>query len=513
MPYVINGIETYPETGASKKQVFPHRHRDTLCNYATADEVAIQKAINGAMKAKPQWESLPMEERCSVFLRAAEMLSVNALGGWREKLCAAVMVGQGKTLWQAEIDAAAETIDFWRFGAWFATDMSRKQPLAHEKGVWNRSEYRALDGFVAAISPFNFIAIGANLPSSPAIMGNCCLWKPAANAMYASWIIYCILKEAGLPDGVIQFVPADPMLFSRVVLKSKDLAGVHFTGSTLVFDDIMKKMAENVSNYRNYPRLVGETGGKNFHIIHNSADVKYAVYQTIRGAFEYQGQKCSATSRLFVAESLWESEFKPLLIEQVKRIKMGDPPSDFSAFMGPVINEKAYKRITGYIDRAKSSSNDECELIIGGEADDSAGYYISPTVVQVYNPEYESIREEIFGPLLSVYVYKDDDYEEMLDLIDKGTPYALTGAIFARDRQVIQRTSSRLKHCAGNFYVNDKCTGSIVGQQPFGGGRRSGTNDKSGSEWNLGRWVSPRSIKENFGRIDRYEYEHMTNDR
>jgi len=427
------------------------------------------------------------------------------------------MLGQGKNIWQAEIDAAVETIDFWRFAAKFAAQVHEIQPTEHPAGVWNRMEHRPLEGFVAAITPFNFIAIAANLPSSPAIMGNVALWKPAHNTVLASKLLLDIMHEAGLPEGVIQFLPGDGPIFAEGVMSSPHMAGMHFTGSTKVFDLIHATVAKNIETYKSYPRVVGETGGKNFHYVHPSAapDLEHIVHNTIRGAFEYQGQKCSATSRLYIPKSLWGSDgvagggpFAKRLLEELARVKVGDP-DDFSSFMTAVINRRAFDRIQGYISRAKASP--ECEILFGGECDDSTGFFIQPTVIATANPNYETLTEEIFGPVLTVHPYDDATTTpaEICALIDATSPYALTGAVFARDRRAIASALAALRNAAGNFYVNDKSTGSMVGQQPFGGARRSGTNDKSGSAANLMRWVSARSIKENFVPLKSWRYPHM----
>eukprot|EP00667_Euglena_gracilis_P005601 EG_transcript_5646 len=415
------------------------------------------------------------------------------------------MLGQGKNVWQAEIDAAVETIDFWRFSAKFAEELMSQQPSENAFGVWNRQEYRPLEGFVAAITPFNFIAIAANLHSAPSIMGNACVWKPAPTTMLGCWIIYKILKEAGLPDGVLNFIPGDGPLVGSVLWKHPALAGVHFTGSTEVFAVIWRAISENLRPYNSYPRVVGETGGKNFHFVHSSADVELVVHSTIRSAFEYQGQKCSAASRLYVPSDLWP-KIKEGLVENIKRIKVG-PVEDFDSFMCAVIDERAYHRITSYIDFAKQDS--EHTIIAGGTYDDSQGWFVSPTVVETTNPTSKMMVEEIFGPVLTVYVYDPSMYLEALQLCDLTSKYALTGAIFARDRKALMQASDILRYSAGNYYINDKSTGSIVAQQPFGGGRGSGTNDKSGSIINLLRWTSIRTVKENFLPLSDFGYPHM----
>uniref|UniRef100_A0A7S3EN88 Multifunctional fusion protein n=1 Tax=Rhodosorus marinus TaxID=101924 RepID=A0A7S3EN88_9RHOD len=478
-------------------------HKKSICTFEALTPELVENAIDGALKAKTSWENLPLDERAAVFLKAADLLATK----YRAKINASVMHGQSKTLWQAEIDAAVETIDFWRFGAKFAKSLYQIQPTENDFGVWNRMEYRPLEGFVSAITPFNFLAIGANLPSTPVLMGNVALWKPAENSVHGAKIIYDVLTEAGLPEGVIQFLPGEGLPFAQTTLRSPDLAAVHFTGSTTVFDTLWNEVGKNLSNYKTYPRLVGETGGKNFHVVHETADVDHVINSTIRGAFEFQGQKCSATSRMYVPKSLWP-RIREGITQKLPELKIGSP-GEFDAFMGAVINRRAFDRVSGYIKRAKESPS--CQ-VDGGAFDDSKGYFIEPTMITTTDPSYESMREEIFGPVLTVYVYEDDKFEETLELCDKTTAYALTGAVFARDRGVINYALNKLRHTAGNIYINDKSTGSIVGQQPFGGSRKSGTNDKSGSANCYMRFCSPRSIKENFLPLGDVSYPSMASE-
>jgi len=497
---IVNGKMVM--TGDTMPQKMPHDHHRHICKFDQLNEDLVHRAIQGALEAKESWASLPQDERSAVFLKAADLLSSK----YRQELNAAVMLGQGKNVWQAEVDAAVETTDFWRFGAKWAEFIHGQQPPENAPHVWNRMDYRPLEGFVACMAPFNFIAISANLPSSPVVMGNVALWKPAENATHASYLLYEILREAGLPDGVMQFLPGDGKVFANAALKSPHLAGVHFTGSTNVFNSIWKEVGDNLDQYKTYPRICGETGGKNFHVVHPTADLEHAVHSTIRGAFEYQGQKCSATSRLYVPKQVWKV-MKPLLVSEASKIKLGSP-LDFSIFMTAVINERAYDRIKGYIHRARTSASSH--VIFGGDTDKSKGYFIHPTIVETTDPFYESLKEEIFGPVLTVYPYDDHmPFEDVLKLVNSTSKYGLTGSIFARDRNVIQSALHHLRDAAGNFYINDKCTGSIVGQQPFGGSRMSGTNDKSGSAFNLMRWVSPRSVKELFVPLRDWQYPSM----
>ncbi|KAI8873666.1 delta-1-pyrroline-5-carboxylate dehydrogenase [Ramicandelaber brevisporus] len=497
VPIIINGVEH--KTGHVENQPMPSEHAKNLCTYENADDALVAKAIDGALAAKHSWENLPANERMGVFLRAADLLSKK----YRYQVMAATMLGQGKNVWQAEIDSAAEACDFMRFNCKYAEELYAAQPPKNQDGVWNRVEYRPLEGFVYAVSPFNFTAIGANLAGAPALMGNVVVWKPAPNATYASYLIYKIFEEAGLPAGVIQFVPGPAPEVTAKVLAHPEFAALHFTGSTFVFKKLWKDIAANLDVYKSYPRIVGETGGKNFHLLHPTADVKLAVAQTIRSAFEYQGQKCSACSRAYVPASLWPA-FQDGIVAEHARIKVG-PVHDFTNFVGPVINKVAFDRIASYIDYVKAHP-EEATIIAGGKYDDSVGYFIEPTVVVAKSPKFRTLVDEIFGPVVTIYVYEDADLDTTVELVDKSTAYALTGAIFAKDRHAVVELSNKLRNSAGNFYVNDKCTGAVVGQQPFGGGRASGTNDKAGSLNLLLRFVSPRTIKETFLPVHDFIY-------
>jgi 1-pyrroline-5-carboxylate dehydrogenase len=437
------------------------------------------------------------EDRVAVFLKAAELLA----GPWRQKLNAATMLGQSKNALQAEIDSACEIIDFFRFGAHFAEQLYSMQPISDE-GLWNRAEYRALEGFVYAVSPFNFTAIGANLPGTPAMMGNTVVWKPAHSAMLSNYYVMKLFEEAGLPPGVINFVAGDAVAITGNLLSQPTFTGVHFTGSTSVFNSFWKTIGEKMGTYRTYPRIVGETGGKDFIVVHPSADPAAVKTAIVRGAFEYQGQKCSAASRAYIPASMW-TELEGPLLEETASLTMGDV-RDFSNFVNAVIDDRAFEKIKSYLDDARAS--DDAEILVGGECDDSEGWFVRPTIIRAKRPDYVTMCDEIFGPVMTVYVYDDDKWEETLDLVDATSPYALTGAVFARDRRVVRQAMDRLAQAAGNFYVNDKPTGAVVGQQPFGGSRASGTNDKAGSMMNLLRWVSARSIKENFVSPTDYRY-------
>ncbi|RDB20073.1 Delta-1-pyrroline-5-carboxylate dehydrogenase [Hypsizygus marmoreus] len=496
VPCVVNGKPV--KTGKIAKQPMPHDHARHLCTYHEADEATVASAIDGALEAKAEWESLPWNDRAAIFLKAADLVS----GKYRYKLMAATILGQGKNAWQAEIDAAAELTDFLRFGVKFVEELYAQQPSKNAPGAWNRVEYRALEGFVLAVSPFNFTAIGGNLPGTPALVGNVVVWKPAPAATYSNYLIHQIFAEAGVPPGVIQFTPGPPPEVVAQAINHPKFAALHFTGSTFVFKKLWKDISANLDIYQSYPRIVGETGGKNFHIIHKSADIRNAVIQTIRGAFEYQGQKCSALSRLYVSSSIWSAGFKDQLLSEIAKIKVGTP-TDWSNYLGPVIGRPAYDKITGYIRKAKDAGG---EILIGGTGDDSKGFFIQPTVILSKDPKSVTLVEEIFGPVLTVYVYEDEDYEKTLDLIDTSTAYALTGAIFASERKALLTATNRLRNAAGNVYYNEKCTGAVVGQQPFGGARGSGTNDKAGSISIFYRFVSARSIKENFVNIEDFHY-------
>ncbi|KAK7528782.1 Aldehyde/histidinol dehydrogenase [Phyllosticta citriasiana] len=484
-------------------QVNPSSHADVIANYSNATSENVQSAIDAALKAKPEWEALPFADRAAVFLKAADLIS----GKYRYDIMAATMVGQGKNAWQAEIDSAAELCDFLRFNVSYAQEMYAQQPVHNAPGVWNRVEYRPLEGFVYAISPFNFTAIAGNLPGAPALMGNVVVWKPSPSAMLSNWLLYKILLEAGLPPNVIQFVPGDAQEVTKVVLGHREFSALHFTGSTAVFRSLYGQIASRVAEggYRGYPRIVGETGGKNFHLIHPSADIGNAVKQTVRGAFEFQGQKCSATSRIYVPASLWP-EFKQQIIDEVSALKIG-PPNDFSNFIGPVIHDASFKKLSSVIDEAKNDS--ELKLVVGGKHDSSKGYFIHPTVYETRNPAHPLLSRELFGPVLVAHVYDDaapNAFANICKTIDSATDYALTGSIFAQDRYAIRFAEEALRNSAGNFYVNAKSTGAVVGQQPFGGARASGTNDKAGSGNLLSRFVSMRAIKEEFVPLEKVTY-------
>lgn len=498
IPLIIGGKEV--RTGKIGKCIIPHEKEHVLATYHMAGEKEINMAIGEALKAKREWENMPWHHRASILLKAAELLS----GPWRDTINAATMLGQSKTVFQAEIDAACELIDFFRFNAYYLTEIYSEQAES-TKDAWNRIEYRPLEGFVFAVTPFNFTSIAANLPTTPALVGNVVLWKPASAAVYSNYFTMKLLQEAGLPDGVINFIPGAGEEVGKQVLSNENLSGIHFTGSTAVFQYMWKTVGENISKYKVYPRIVGETGGKDYVFAHKSADIDSLVTALIRGAFEYQGQKCSAASRAYIPESIW-SKVRKRLIDETKTIKMGDV-EDFTNFMGAVIDKQSFDKIKFYIDYAKESN--EYEIIYGGYCDDSKGYFIEPTVVLTTDPKCKLMEEEIFGPVLTIYVYKDEDLDETLEICDSTSPYGLTGAIFATDRIAIDKMEKKLIHSAGNFYINDKPTGAVVGQQPFGGSRASGTNDKAGSKLNLMRWISPRSIKENFNPPKDYKYPFM----
>jgi len=485
IPLVIGGKEV--RTGRLAQAVMPHDHKHVLADYHLAGPEQVQQAIAAAADARREWGSWPWEDRAAVLLRAAELLATT----WRSTVNAATMLGQSKTAFQAEIDAASEMIDFWRFNAYFAQELYSQQPISGP-GVWNQMEYRPLEGFVYAISPFNFTAIGGNLTTAPALMGNTIVWKPASSALLSGYYTLKVLEAAGLPPGVINFVPGDPREISNQLLDSSELAGIHFTGSTEVFNGMWKKIGENVGRYRGYPRLVGETGGKDFIVVHPSADPAEVAVAIARGGFEYQGQKCSAASRVYVPRSLW-NDVRDRTAAIMKEIKVGDV-MDFRNFMGAVIDQKAFTKISGYLDDAKRNA----KIVTGGTATGDHGYFIEPTLIETTDPAYRSLCEEIFGPVVTAYVYPDNEWRETLEVIDRTSPYALTGAVFSRDRVAIREAASALRNAAGNFYINDKPTGAVVGQQPFGGARASGTNDKAGSMLNLVRWVSARTIKETF---------------
>ncbi|WP_022665877.1 L-glutamate gamma-semialdehyde dehydrogenase [Desulfospira joergensenii] len=498
IPLVINGRAVH--TGDIGTAVCPHDHNHVLARFSKAGDAEILQAIEAALKAKPAWEAMPWQERAAIFLKAADLISQK----YTHLLNGATMLGQSKNAFQAEIDATCELVDFLRFNVKFMEEIYQGQPRS-EKGIWNRTEYRPLEGFVFALTPFNFTAIAGNLCTAPAMMGNTVVWKPASTAVLSGFYIMEILKEAGLPDGVINFIPGQGSRTGKIILSHEDLAGIHFTGSTGVFQTLWRKTGENIDKYRSYPRIVGETGGKDYIFIHPSGEPDPAVTAAIRGAFEYQGQKCSACSRLYLPRSM-SGEFLKKLENQVKTIKTGSV-QEFGNFVNAVIDEKAFDSIDGYISRAESS--DQAEVILGGKRDKSKGYFIEPTVILAKDPHYESMENEIFGPVLTLYIYEDQDLDQTLDILDRTSIYALTGAIFARDRAAVNHMMERLTHTAGNFYINDKPTGAVVGQQPFGGARKSGTNDKAGSLLNLIRWTSPRTIKESFVPPMDYQYPFM----
>jgi len=498
IPQFIGGEEVFD--GDKLAICPPHDHKLTIGYYYKGNKSHVEKAINSALKAKHSWESTPWEQRAAIFLKAADLLS----GPFRAKMNAATMLCQSKNIYQAEIDAVAELADFFRFNVKFMTQIYAEQPISAPL-VWNKLEFRALEGFIFALTPFNFTSIAGNLPAAPALMGNVVVWKPAENQVYSAAVIMEVLKMAGLPDGVINMVVVSGPVAGEVIFEHRDFAGLHFTGSTSVFNNLWQKIAGNLTKYKSYPRIVGETGGKDFVIAHSSASVQALAVALARGAFEFQGQKCSAASRAYIPQSLW-NELKDILVPMVQSFKMGSP-LDFSHFINAVIDEKSFDKIAGYIDKGK---NDETvSLITGGNYDKSIGYFIEPTIFLVKNPLHFLMEEEIFGPVLTIYVYPDAEYVEALKLVDETSPYALTGAVFASDQDALTLANNLLRNAAGNFYINDKPTGAVVGQQPFGGARSSGTNDKAGSIINLWRWVSPRTIKENFNPPTDYKYPFM----
>ncbi len=495
------GGESAMGGGRRIKVVQPHAHKHVLGVLKNSNAADARHAMAAAKEAAPQWRAMPFDERAAIILRAAELAS----GPWRQTLNAATMLGQGKTVQQAEIDAVCELVDFWRFNAYFARQIMDEQPVANAPGVWNRLDHRPLEGFVYAITPFNFTAIAGNLPTAPALMGNTVVWKPSPTQALAAHFTMRILEAAGMPPGVINLLGGDGSGISPTLLKDPDLAGIHFTGSTKTFQYLWGEIGKNISGYKSYPRIVGETGGKDFIVAHPSADIDVLRTAMIRGAFEYQGQKCSAASRAYVPRSLW-NKLKKQLADVTDSITMG-PPTDLSNFMGAVIDDRAFAKNKAAIDRAKRRSN--IRVIAGGTYDDSEGYFVRPTVVECSDPKDELFHTEYFGPILAVHVYPDARYDEMLDQMESIAPYALTGAVLANDRAVVADAQERLRFAAGNFYINDKPTGSIVGQQPFGGARASGTNDKAGAPQNLMRWSSTRSIKETFDAPTDYTYPHM----
>jgi 1-pyrroline-5-carboxylate dehydrogenase len=494
------GGEQRVSAGAPVDVVQPHNHRAVLGTFTSATEQDARDAVAAAKAAAPAWRALSFDDRAAILLRAADLLT----GPWRATLNAATMLGQSKTVFQAEIDAACELADFWRFNVHFGRRIIAEQPNS-SPGVWNRMDHRSLEGFVYAITPFNFTAIAANLPTAPALMGNTVLWKPSPTQMLSAHLTMRLLEAAGLPAGVINLLPGDGVAVSNVALASPDLAGIHFTGSTATFQHLWSTVGANIAGYRSYPRLVGETGGKDFVLAHPSADPAVLRTALIRGAFEYQGQKCSAASRAYVPRSIWEG-MRDDLVSEIESISVGDV-TDFTNFMGAVIDRRAFDRLSGVLDRARA--DEHLTILTGGTADDSEGYFVRPTVLLGADPEHEVFRTEYFGPVLAVHVYEDADYDRVLRQLDTVSPYGLTGAIIATDRAAIAHASEELRFTAGNFYINDKPTGAVVGQQPFGGGRASGTNDKAGAMHNLLRWVSPRSIKETFVPPTDYRYPHQ----
>ena len=487
IPLIINGKEV--RTGNLGTCVVPHEKSTVLATYHQAGPKEMEMAIEAALEAKKQWMALPWEQRLSIFLRAAELIG----GPWRQTLNAATMLGQSKTAYEADADSACELMDFFRYNAWFVRQILAEQPQGAE-AMFNRIEYRPLEGFVFAVTPFNFTAIGGNLPTSPAMAGNTVVWKPASTAVFSNYQVMRLLQEAGLPDGVINFVPGAGREMGPVALAHPMLAGIHFTGSTATFNHLWREVGKNLETYRSYPRIVGETGGKDFLFAHASTDVDDLVQAIIAGGFSYQGQKCSATSRVYIPESLWP-QVKERLVSEMAGVRAGDP-ADFTHYMGAVIDQAAFDSISGYIQKAKEA--DQADILVGGDCDDSKGFFIQPTIIQTTDPHFVTMEEEIFGPVVTLYVYKDEEFDQTLDLCESTSAYALTGAIFARDRYAVQKIQDRLAYSAGNLYLNDKTTGAFVGLQPFGGSRASGTNEKVGSKQNISRWMSPRTIKENF---------------
>jgi 1-pyrroline-5-carboxylate dehydrogenase len=496
IPLIIGGKEI--RTSRTQQAVMPFQHAHVLADWHVAEPKHIQMAIRAAVEARREWSRWPFEDRAAVLLKAAELLSTS----WRATVNAATMLGQAKTIFQSEIDAACELIDFWRFNVAYAQELYQEQPIS-SPGVWNQLEYRPLEGFVYAVSPFNFTAIGGNLSTAPALMGGVSIWKPASSAMLSAYYVFKVLEAAGMPPGVINFLPGSAGMITDALLASPQLAGIHFTGSTEVFQNMWKTVGQNIAQYQSYPRLVGETGGKDFIVAHPSADAEALAVAIVRGGFEYQGQKCSAASRVYVPQSLWK-EVRDRTVAMMKEIKMGDV-RDFRNFVSAVIDKKAFEKIGGYVAGAKRGA----KIVQGGGVDGRKGFFIEPTLVQATDPAHRLLCEEIFGPVVTAYVYKDEAWRETLKLVDRTSPYALTGSIFANDRAAVREATSALQNAAGNFYINDKPTGAVVGQQPFGGARASGTNDKAGSKLNLIRWVNARTIKETLAPPHDYKYPFM----
>ncbi|MBI4485888.1 MAG: L-glutamate gamma-semialdehyde dehydrogenase [Acidobacteria bacterium] len=497
MPLIIGGCDV--RTGNTAASVMPHEYEHVLGEYHTATEQTVVQAIDAAANARREWAAWSFDDRAAVILKAAELLTTT----WRDTVNAATMLGQSKTIFQSEIDATCELIDFWRFNAHYAQELLDEQPLS-DHTMWNQLEYRGLEGFVYAVTPFNFTSIAGNLATAPALMGNTVVWKPASSAMYSAYHLMRLYQAAGMPPGVINMVAGDSAMISKVVLSHPDLAGVHFTGSTAVFNGMWKTIGSSMAGYRSYPRIVGETGGKNFIVAHPSADLDALAVAIVRGGYEFQGQKCSAVSRIYIPKSLW-TPVRDRLVAMIGEIKMGDV-QDFRNFMGAVIDRRSFDKISGYLDHARANA----KIITGGTVDGRQGYFVSPTLVETGDPAYRLMCEEIFGPVVTAYVYDDAKWKETLTLVDTTSPYALTGALFAQDRRAVVEATSVLRYAAGNFYINDKPTGAVVGQQPFGGARASGTNDKAGSKLNLVRWVSARTIKENFNPPRDYRYPFMS---
>ena len=502
IPLVIGGEEI--RTGNTAQCIMPHDHEHVLANFHQASEKEVEMAINASQDAWQSWSKKPLEERAEIYVKIADLLT----GPWRDTINAATMLNMSKNVFQAEIDSACEMIDFFRFNPWYAQELASHQPMYSPEPTKNSVELRPLEGFVFAVSPFNFTSIGGNLPSAPALMGNVALWKPASSAVYPAHFIMQLFKEAGLPDGVINFIPGRGSQVGPNVMNSPLLAGVHFTGSTAVFQGMWKHIGENIQNYKTYPRIVGETGGKDFCLAHESVNKDALVTAMVRGAFEYQGQKCSAMSRAYIPTTIWD-DVKEKYLAEVDSIKMGDP-KDFTNFMNAVIDRSAFESISEFIDFAKNA--DDAEILTGGGYDDSKGFFIEPTTILTDNPKFRTMCEEIFGPVLTIYLYDPNNWKETLTLVDTTSDYALTGCVMGEDMEAVQEAKDALTHSAGNFYINDKPTGAVVGQQPFGGSRASGTNDKAGSMFNLVRWVSQRTIKENFAPPTDYRYPFMDED-